>query len=858
MSVAVSIISTIIKSAVNNKVGNELANELIGISVDDVSEKGINKINDFINNGKSKIENILSEEKMKSMNISEDNIAYIIAEIKRFFFEIEITDDIFRQCKFDSLNLCRFLWEKYSENKTYYIECESDIKKSLLAISETLIIIMCESEEFVRDISIQISNTVDDTRIGIRRMSAYLEENFGKISANNQRNYDILRKMLEQNQKKIKESNITQEEKFQNNKKDKYLEIWNSILFLHMDENEKDLTLKDVFIMPKYVSYKVDSNIYNYGKEMQKIVDKDSIEKEKETKLDVNTIGIEIKKFVEYKGTSSMLITGVPGIGKTSMVSWIANEFKDNNNIIILRFRDWESEELNNRLLKIICNTLQCVKRDLENKILVLDGFDEVKLLLDREKLLYDFLNDILDLDNFKIVITSRPNYIDFNSFKFVFELLPFEIIEIKHFYKLIKGVDLKDEKKVYDNLDVIGIPVILYMAIMSNIDFTKEATKPELYNCIFTESGGIFDKFAYKGNGYDNGTQILRDKKNIKKYIKFLRDISFIMFEENTLMLSKYEYVMPKLNFQDHYVNILDFPIKYLFENTGHYVEFVHKSIYEYFISEYIFDLIYNTIKINKIDKLSGVMGDIFKKNLLSLEILDFLKYRIKNSMLNDKYVMIEDAFQLMLQYGMMYFTGKCIKNVIECEMNIFRNMLEFLHLWEGYRLDINNLICKYLRYNVKPGLNLKNIDLRNKNLSGVNLFRADLSGAYLSYSYLKDANLEEINLEGAVLSNIDIRGANLTKINFVNTTLENILMENAKISKTIFSKAQISYLEQIYKFQGDIITTSNFFKVLHSIRSKRKIFSSKEKNKGVLLQNEIDLLVEVMNEEFCKSKEE
>ena len=90
MGVAVSIISTIIKSAVNSKVGNELANELIGISVYDVSEKGINKINDFINNGKSKIENILSEAKMKSMNIPEDNIAYIVAEIKDLLSEIDI------------------------------------------------------------------------------------------------------------------------------------------------------------------------------------------------------------------------------------------------------------------------------------------------------------------------------------------------------------------------------------------------------------------------------------------------------------------------------------------------------------------------------------------------------------------------------------------------------------------------------------------------------------------------------------------------------------------------------------------------------------------------------------------------
>ena len=58
MSVAVNILSTIIKSAVKSKVGNELANELIGISVDDVSEKGIGKMNDFINNGRTNGRNV--------------------------------------------------------------------------------------------------------------------------------------------------------------------------------------------------------------------------------------------------------------------------------------------------------------------------------------------------------------------------------------------------------------------------------------------------------------------------------------------------------------------------------------------------------------------------------------------------------------------------------------------------------------------------------------------------------------------------------------------------------------------------------------------------------------------------------
>ncbi len=452
MSIAVSIISAIIKSAVKCKVENELSNELIGISVDSVSEKGISKINDFISEGKSKINNILSEEKMRSMNISEDNIAYVIAEIKRLFSEIEITDKIFRQCKYDSLNLCSFLWNEYTENNTSYIECESDIKKSLLAVSETLIGLMRESEGFVKDISIQISNTVDDTRVEIQRISDYLEGNFSKISADNQKIFDILREILEQNQKSKKENNITQDRKFQNNKKQDYIKKWNSRLFLHINNEKRPLTLAYTFIMPLYKIHK------------------------KINRLEFNsneTFGRIIGKFIKCDGNLNMLITGVPGIGKTSIVSWIANYYKKDKRILILRFRDWEYEELDNGLLQAICSKFGCNKRDLYNKILILDGLDEIKNLNEKQIIIDVFLDEILDLKNFKCIITSRINYIKTEGFLNVFELLPFNSLKISVYYRMVTGIDLK--KGVHLDTELLGIPIIFYIVIMSGNDIEKE-----------------------------------------------------------------------------------------------------------------------------------------------------------------------------------------------------------------------------------------------------------------------------------------------------------------------------------------------------------------------------------------------
>ena len=240
--------------------------------------------------------------------------------------------------------------------------------------------------------------------------------------------------------------------KFQNNKKQDYIDNWNSRLFLHVDNDERPLTLADAFIMPFYAYHFKDRSI--------KFTDND-------------TMNEVIEKFIKHNRSANMLITGVPGIGKTSIVSWIANEFKENDDIIILRFRDWERDELGNGIFAAIRRTLDCLKSDLENKIIILDGFDEIKALDNGNILISNFLNEMLDFKNVKVIVTSRTDYIDDFLFQYICNLLPFGINEIKRFYNIITGNELKNDLD-HSNLDVFGIPVILYMAIMSEIDITN------------------------------------------------------------------------------------------------------------------------------------------------------------------------------------------------------------------------------------------------------------------------------------------------------------------------------------------------------------------------------------------------
>ena len=679
-----------------------------------------------------------------------------------------------------------------------------------------------------------------------RRKASRIENKVDALDQKMEKGFNEVKQGLENINKDSKEIDIEREEKFKNNKKQDYIDNWNSRLFLHLDNNENPITLADAFIMPDFVIHK---SIERIG-----FSDDDTLEQ-------------MIGKFVKYNRTSTMLITGVPGMGKTTITSWLANKYETDENVIILRFRDWERKELKQGLLKTIYESLECKKKDLENRVLILDGFDEIKALDIRDNVLSEFVSELKDFENLKCIITSRPAYIDAHYFQNLIEIKEFDLERVHKFYEEItgkvldkkktnksnlEGIDKKkanksnlegidelyemlmgkvlDKKKTNkSNLEVLGIPVILYMAIMSDIDISENPTKPELYNRIFAEKGGIFDKFFDGETQYESGDQILRKPENIIKYLEFLSDTAFRMFEKGELQLEKHEYKDIKLEFKKKEVSVLEFPIKHLFEDTANNIEFVHKSIYEYFVSEYIFCKIGSAINKNgSKEELAGVFGGVLKRNILSDEILECLKYKITNKV-TDTFDAVQGVFQLMLQDGMTYYTGECYKNVIECEMNVFANMLEIMHLWNWKNLQFERKMNYYIghiggrRFNLSKmnllGMDLEGVNLKGANLKGANLRiaklreanleGADLEGADLEGANLEGVDLERANLERADLIGTDLRGANLERANLEGANLRtanigNVNLNNTVLASAIFDEKQVSDLEKQYNLQG------------------------------------------------------
>ena len=617
--------------------------------------------------------------------------------------------------------------------------------------------------------------------------------------------------------------------------KKEYLEKWKSKLFLHKNE-EDNLTLENTFIMPNYIPIL-------------------------SGRIGEVTTGLKerLLMYFQMKTNIPVIIQGPPGIGKTSISSWITSELYENDDFYILKCRDWETDELEQGLMKALCNTIGCQKREIKDKIIVLDGFDEIKEIHKGNHLLKKFIEDVNNVSNLKVIITMRSGYVSTAFLKEVYCLQHFDNLQIHDFYESITKKKLPDTIFFKKN-EVIGIPVILYMAIATGIDISIKRSKVELYNLIFDAEGGIFDKFSADGKyGYDYGNNVLRSSDNKKIFIKFLRDIACKMMIKNTLSLEKDQYEIPNLEYQDQEIKILDFPIKNLFEKTEK-LEFVHKTIFEYFAAEHIYHVLSNCLESSeiKIQELEKELGFLFNENLIDEEIWVFLKYRIQlNDTILKKYNEVNKMLNEMIYKGMLYETGILYECHLKREAYVFYNLLMLLGLWRKSGRIAMKIDEAWISYFILaknevslPKLYMANIDFDNHHLKcydfsdinftnsgfnicklqgtkflGATLIDAGFVGANMSYCDCRNANFTKADLRHAIMQETDFSNSDLTKTDFRQAKLINTKFINVKIDNTIFSESQIAYLEKIHlkDIRRILVALENGKKIPYDIYKKR-----------------------------------
>lgn len=634
--------------------------------------------------------------------------------------------------------------------------------------------------------------------------------------------------------------------------KTEYADKWNERLFLHRRPEDEDLTLEKTFVTPAY--YLLNTLFFQHN--LHFIEEITYFENEKTIDLEVyDNLKEALNQFV-IDGRS-MLILGQPGMGKSSIVCYLADKYIKDPQVIIVKFKDLNikkstDQNLTNKslLLDSIINYFHCDKKGLENKTLILDGYDEIDSYFFNIDLFSDFFLSIREIINFKILITSRENYIikETHYFEKIILLLPFDAGKIEKFAenithdKLVSGYIINN-----DNNKVFGIPVILYMALASGVDLSKSVSRIGVYNKIFSLNGGIFDRFYSQHNdSYEIGSHTISYVKNA--FYNILCNTAFYMFEnfsDNSIPQNTYEKIIEdertkakELLAKSSELDSplwYDFPIENLYEKSGA-ISFIHKSFYEYFAAEYFFAVIYSIskdiVKRNLYDnenkeecnKIISGLSNLFSQNAFSAEIVEYLQYKINTNFCNDEIEILRKfyiyIFKRMLARGMTYNLSQSIKHsTLQTECVIFANMLDFIHLWIKYDLDqyikfekiemdqisiylkllsLVNLPCtrgvfKVIDPSSSTRLNLSHFNLDGINLKYITLINIDfkntsLNNSDLDYITIIDSNFKYAEFIGSSLIGANFSGSFFRETNFLNANISNAKFENSTVPDTIF----------------------------------------------------------------------
>lgn len=715
---------------------------------------------------------------------------------------------------------------------------EENANKLLFAVKEN-------SDE----IKLVIKNTNNDIKSNIKDQGNRIIEEFTK---------ELHKTVDTQNTVSTKQSPFEYKNAFSNDTKKDYIKKWNTRLFLHRRPEDKCLTLGNTFIFPTYKLY-VDTYQYKSNAKIEELNDeKDDLEK---TLDDFITNG------------SSMLILGQPGMGKTSIVSYLANKYKNDPNLFIIRFHDLKNIELEGKtefneslLLNAIIQKLNCSVKDLENKILILDGYDEMKIQLLTHDLLTKFLIAVREIDNFKFIITSRLNYINIAFFEFnkIITLCPFNDKKINEFIDCITENE-RDEKIELDteNRKVFGIPVILYMALTAKINLNKYTDRISAYNKIFSLNGGILDRFWSRDTkGYDNISHNVTYEKI--PFYNILCNTAYYMFKsnnDNSISNDKYAEIIEneKKDVLNESPLWYDFPIDNLYEK-GYSVEFVHKSIYEFFVAEYIFCQIEKMFRHPHSELViedTKALESMFCINELSVEIQEFLRYRILKSRYNNALslnIIIDTIYILLLKGPSIASKTKEINKTYITILNImFRNLMALIQCWSpcfslsdkcnDKHKKIMDLILEYVHCNIlESEINLSNIhfyqsDLKYQNIPWSKTPRKYIisgnpkNNRWFKYSFIDKVNfsksflnnvafdkssLQEANFDSCVLLKTTMKSCNLNRAFFMNSFLINVDFQYSCIKGAVFASTYIENSDFTYTdFQNTHLTNIECIKI-------------------------------------------
>ena len=675
---------------------------------------------------------------------------------------------------------------------------------------------------------------------------------------------------------------------------DRYMKLWKSSLFMEDGQNK---TLSDIFVETNFrvinIFKKSRKGITNKEQQKKILMAKTPNEEyvlqylndypeddmpeqalrhyKSDIKMYSNLEEI-LNKYIKSDKKIS-LILGLPGSGKSSLVSYLAGKyFEHNKEHIFVRLSKLAKAD---SLLDAICKYLNVEQEYLENKFLVLDGLDEINFTNDAESLLINFINDIKNLCvNTKIFITVRDNYVDIEDLKYIPYYAQCYIVQIMHFglmqmidfhYKYTKeNISLQRLRVLQQEKKVLGIPLLLYIVYSLNIDLMNEHDKYRLYQKIFSIQNGIYDKCNTGDGGYD----IVGKKFTIEDKESFhaiAQEIAYEMFLKNTLMIMQddIESQIKESKYTER--SKMCYLYNNFYERLDKKIGFIHKSFYEYFLAEYIGnrlnEIYYDNISL---DEKYRLMCNLFCIREIGEEVYEHLLIKLED----ESYIGTDAHVKFLSKYIVFaMYNGGCNNRreklgLLRTQAILFFNILKFCTVVSKIRdkyfidnheveLPIEELhnICNeivnieqqgYLKPRLLDGvffkgsiwqeINLKVLGFKRDNVNIINIKNSIMIGAKIACMNFINSNLngmyflfstiENCRFEGDNLRNCDFRRCEISRTQFINGIFENanfryailrdVNFRGTNLNGTDFSNSTLDMVEFDEENVGAIINAN------------------------------------------------
>lgn len=667
------------------------------------------------------------------------------------------------------------------------------------------------------------------------------------------------------------------------------IEFFSTALY---DEN---FSIFDIFVKTDFYSFPFQGDIFVHENFI--LEDQENNNKYSEDIL------IQLKMLLKQK---FILIHGDPGIGKSSLSKVLFKYMYEQEEDIYPFHLDLKTIKYEQDFKTTIYNemneNIQNFNNHLKkfNILLILDGFDELHLLAEGN--LNVFFDDIIQFSknykNIKIVLTGRTN-----AFSEMVDLIPreTEIIFLKKFTEtqvnewLQKWGGFKSiprqrmiELVEYNHYEksIVRFPLLLYLfckMIEEDASLSPkemfELEKWEFYKKIIDWTCATSKFVEQEDFNPLRLNYTLEELSIIKRELN--QNIALAMYHKNYFSIKKSDILSKELiprvylegklkgsliekdyNLINTFI-VLNYmrPSQKDIDEIEIAFEFIHKSFYEFLVSEALINSLLSLTDENlEVHDLARTFYETFGGFKVTLEVISFLAPLIR-----DIPIIQMDSIRLNLQNIYAHFVLKSrflnehdnniLNNYfvkypensskkIEIEGNAFFNLLFLLSFMgdlynERYEIgnnkkdkDFRSLLL-LLNNNLKINtLSLNNFRIINTEFIGDDLNEVDFNNSeFLNCSFnkvdlkfgdLETCNICEVFFKDCNLDNSTFRHSEINQTSYINSRMDNIVFSNSILSNVRFSNSLIQLSDfslcRIKKssFKKVVLTESDFYKTI------------------------------------------